>query len=185
MLKRKNVIIVVAAVLVLAFAIPKTVSFISQSIKESKIEDLRKEADSLTAKGKYLEATEVLKEMNAIMEGREYTRDTNPRDTFEKNIEAESGSLFNQLEFTDVKVLWNSSTGDLVGQITNNGSKGIKGYFAIYFYDDNGNITYSRDSIPIPGDGIRSGENVSFSVPVNRFEYSTYKVQDSTLMEID
>ncbi|MCM3257072.1 hypothetical protein M3664_04655 [Paenibacillus lautus] len=186
-MRNKKVIIGIVAVLaiILIFAVPKIVSSISESRKEAKLEELREEADRLTVQGQYLEATEVLKEMNAIMEGRDYTRDPDPELTFELEREAESGSLFEQLEFSGINVLWGSITGDLVGEITNNGNIGVEGYFGIYFYDDAGNITYTRDSIPIPGDGIRPGETVSFSVPVNEFKYSSYKVQDSTIGEMD
>lgn|GEM_PF-4095874 len=186
-MKSKKVLIGISVLVVLAliFIVPKTVSKFNESRKEAKLEELREEADKLTVQGEYLEATEVLKEMNAIMEGRDYTRDPDPELTFELERRAESGSLFGQLEFSGINVLWGSITGDLVGEITNNGNIGVEGYFGIYFYDDAGNITYTRDSIPIPGDGIRPGETVSFSVPVNKFEYSSYKVQDSTIGEMD
>lgn len=177
--------VAVFLVLVLIYVAPTAVHKINESRKEARLETLSEEAKRLTESGEYLEATEIIKEMTAIIEGRDYTRDPNPEETYELNREAESSSLFEQLGFSRVSVIWNSITGDLVGEITNNGDKDIEGYFAISFYDNSGNITYSRDSISIPGDGIRSGETIHFSVPVNKFEYSSFRVQDDALYVLD
>ncbi|OAB45978.1 hypothetical protein [Paenibacillus glacialis] len=175
----------VIVVLLLIIFVPKVVNKVNETRTEAKMIDLRKEADELNARGKYLEATEVIKEMTALLKGEDYTRDTNPEETFAIEGEAKTGSLLNYLDFSNIDVIWSnvSSTGEVVGQITNNYDKAIEGYFAIYFYDSDGKITYARDSIPIPGDGIESGATINFSVLVNDFEYSSYDIQGDILRE--
>lgn len=184
--KKKIVIIAsVAIAILLIIIVPKIAKEIQHSIVTSKMEKLRKEADDLTAQGEYLQATEVLKEMIALQKGEDYIRDEDPEETFEISGEAETGTLMNYLSFSDIDAIWSnySDTGEIVGKITNKYDKTIEGYFAMYFYDDSGDIVYPRDSIPIPGEGIKPGETVPFSVLVNKFEYSTYEIRGDILRE--
>lgn len=185
----KKIVLVSLLVIVIVCAfifVPRIYNDYKEKKVSTKLEELKLEADQLTAKGKYLEAAEVIKEMTALMKGEKYTRDTNPEETFELKGEITTKSLFEELEFTDIKVVWSKvvSTGDLTGKIKNNSSVNIEGYFGIYFFDKNGDVTYIRDSIPIPGDGVGAGEEILFSVPVNKFEYSSYKIQGDILREV-
>lgn len=179
-------LIIVIIISVIVF-LPKIYNNYKESRVEFKLEELRKEANQLTARGEYLEAAEVVKEMTALMKGEKYIRDPNPNETFETKGEIKTNSLFDELEFTNIKVVWSNitSTGNLTGKIKNNSSVDIEGYFGIYFFDKNGDVTYVRESIPIPGDGVAAGDEILFSVSVNKFEYSSYKIQGNILREVD
>lgn len=183
--KRIFLIGTIILAVILLISMPKLFNKINETRVEAKMDKLRAEADRLTAEGEYLEATEVIKEMIALQKGEKYTRDTDPEETFRIKGETETGTLMNYLDFSDIHIIWskNSDTGNLVGRITNNHNSAVEGYFAIYFYDDNGHITYTRDSIPIPGDGIKPGDSINFSVPVNKFEYSSYEIEGDILRE--
>lgn len=70
-MKSGKVLIGVAVflVLVLIYVAPTAVHKINESRKEARLETLSEEAKRLTESGEYLEATEIIKEMTAIIEG--------------------------------------------------------------------------------------------------------------------
>ncbi|WJV31985.1 hypothetical protein QTG56_25570 (plasmid) [Rossellomorea sp. AcN35-11] len=124
---------------------------------EGRIEELQKEVDGLAAKGKYLEAVEAQKEINALRKGEKYIRDEDP----EKTAELHYKSNFEYIEITNTTVNYNSITGDLTGQMTNIGSKPLDGYFSVYFFDDDGNIVKNYMT-HIPGGWNQSWRNKEF-----------------------
>ncbi|MBU8601829.1 membrane lipoprotein lipid attachment site-containing protein [Virgibacillus pantothenticus] len=154
------------------------VLLLSACSNEAKIEKLEEERDDLIRQGNYLEATEVQKEINGIVSGDEYERDPNPKETAEKRYQ----SRFEDLEFSNTKVNYNSITGDLTGEITNNGNKTLDGYFSVYFFDKNGTIVNDYMT-HIPEGGINPGETKYFSIPINKFDYSYYEFQGETIIE--
>ncbi|MCG5105384.1 FxLYD domain-containing protein [Oceanobacillus alkalisoli] len=149
-----------------------SVLLLSACSNEAKIEQLSKEVDGLAAQGKYLEAAEVQKEINALRRGEKYIKDENPKKTAEIGCK----SNFEKLEITNTSINWSrhSDVGDLTGEITNNGSKTLDGYFSVYFFDEDNRIV--KDYMThIPDGGISPGETKYFSIPINKFDFSYYE----------
>ncbi|QST02309.1 hypothetical protein IMZ31_22930 (plasmid) [Pontibacillus sp. ALD_SL1] len=147
---------------------------------EAKIEELNKEVDRLVVQGEYLKATEVQKEINALRSGETYIQDEDP----EKTKEVQYKSNFENLHISNTSVQWSTSTstGDLTGEITNNGSVALDGYFSVYFFDENDQIV--KDYMThIPDGGINPGETKYFSISINKFEFDSYEFQGDTIVE--
>lgn len=92
-------------------------------------------------------------------------------------------SLFSGLDFSNIKTINSNINMDVIGEITNNNSVPISGYFKLVFYSSTGEIVNVRDSARVPGKSIEPGQTATFSVLLNKFEYSTISVEDSLIIE--
>ncbi|MFT8312971.1 MAG: FxLYD domain-containing protein [Clostridium sp.] len=82
------------------------------------------------------------------------------------------------LQFSNISINRSKAiegNGEVDGEVTNNYSQTLSGYFDVIFYDKDGNIVKSWTS-HLP-DNLGSGETKTFSVPINMYDYSTYKIQ--------